>query len=140
MKIQFFMPMVPPTVTAQEHKVAVRNGEPHFYDPPELKAAKEKLVAHLSQHTIPQPLTSGVRLVTKWLFPIQGSHKNGEYKTTRPDTDNLQKMLKDCMTKCGFWKDDALVVSEIVEKFWAEIPGIFIRIEDTDNETFGSQI
>ena len=132
--------MVPPTVTAQEHKVAVRNGEPHFYDPPELKAAKEKLVAHLSQHTIPQPLTSGVRLVTKWLFPIQGSHKNGEYKTTRPDTDNLQKMLKDCMTKCGFWKDDALVVSEIVEKFWAEIPGIFIRIEDTDNETFGSQI
>ncbi len=140
MKIQFFMPMVPPTVTAQEHKVAVRNGEPHFYDPPELKAAKEKLAAHLSQHTIPQPLTSGVRLVTKWLFPIQGSHKNGEYKTTRPDTDNLQKMLKDCMTKCGFWKDDALVVSEIVEKFWAEIPGIFIRIEDTDNETFGSQI
>lgn len=140
MKIQFFMPMDPPTVTAQEHKVAVRNGEPHFYDPPELKAAKEKLAAHLSQHTIPQPLTSGVRLVTKWLFPIQGSHKNGEYKTTRPDTDNLQKMLKDCMTKCGFWKDDALVVSEIVEKFWAEIPGIFIRIEDTDNETFGSQI
>ena len=140
MKIQFFMPMVPPTVTAQEHKVAVRNGEPHFYDPPELKAAKEKLAAHLSQHTIPQPLTSGVRLVTKWLFPIQSSHKNGEYKTTRPDTDNLQKMLKDCMTKCGFWKDDALVVSEIVEKFWAEIPGIFIRIEDTDNETFGSQI
>ena len=140
MKIQFFMPMVPPTVTAQEHKVAVRNGEPHFYDPPELKAAKEKLAAHLSQHTIPQPLTSGVRLVTKWLFPIQGSHKNGEYKTTRPDTDNLQKMLKDCMTKCGFWKDDALVVSEIVEKFWAEIPGIFIRIEDTDNEPFGSQI
>ena len=140
MKIQFFMPMVPPTVTAQEHKVAVRNGEPHFYDPPELKAAKEKLAAHLSQHTIPQPLTSGVRLVTKWLFPIQGSHKNGEYKTPRPDTDNLQKMLKDCMTKCGFWKDDALVVSEIVEKFWAEIPGIFIRIEDTDNETFGSQI
>lgn len=140
MKIQFFMPMVPPTVTAQEHKVAVRNGEPHFYDPPELKAAKEKLAAHLSQHTIPQPLTSGVRLVTKWLFPIQGSHKNGEYKTTRPDTDNLQKMLKDCMTKCGFWKDDALVVSEIVEKFWAETPGIFIRIEGTDNETFGSQI
>lgn len=130
MKIQFFMPMVPPTVTAQEHKVAVRNGEPHFYDPPELKAAKEKLVAHLSQHTIPQPLTSGVRLVTKWLFPIQGSHKNGEYKTTRPDTDNLQKMLKDCMTKCGFWKDDALVVSEIVEKFWSDIPGIWIRIED----------
>lgn len=140
MKIQFFMPMIPPTVTAQEHKVAARNGEPQFYDPPEVKDAKAKLMAHLSKHTIPQPITSSVRLVTKWLFPIQGNHKNGEYKATRPDTDNLQKMLKDCMTKSGFWKDDALVVSEITEKFWAENPGIFIRIEDVGNGTFGSQI
>jgi Holliday junction resolvase RusA-like endonuclease len=34
------------------------------------------------------------------------------------------------MTKLGFWTDDALVASEIIEKFWAEIPGIFIRIEE----------
>lgn len=34
------------------------------------------------------------------------------------------------MTTVGFWKDDALVASEIVEKFWAEIPGIYIRIEE----------
>ena len=67
-------------------------------------------------------------------------YKDGEYKATRPDTDNLQKMLKDCMTKCGFWKDDALVVSEITEKFWAKTPGIFIRIEDVDNGAWGSQI
>jgi Holliday junction resolvase RusA-like endonuclease len=38
-------------------------------------------------------------------------------------------MLKDEMTKAGFWKDDALVASEIIEKFWAEHPGIFIQIE-----------
>lgn len=140
MIIQFFMPMQPPTVTAQEHKVAVRNGEPQFYDPPEVKDAKAKLMAHLSKHSVPQPFTSPVRLVAKWLFPIQGKHKDGEYKATRPDTDNLQKMLKDCMTNCGFWKDDALVVSEITEKFWAKTPGIFIRIEDVDNGAWGSQI
>ena len=33
------------------------------------------------------------------------------------------------MTKCGYWKDDALVASEIVEKFWAEVPGIYICVE-----------
>ena len=49
--------------------------------------------------------------------------------TTKPDTDNLQKLLKDVMTDLGFWKDDALVASEIVEKFWAERPGIFIYVE-----------
>lgn len=48
---------------------------------------------------------------------------------SKPDTDNLQKLLKDCMTAVGFWKDDALVASELCEKFWAQIPGIFIKIE-----------
>ena len=34
------------------------------------------------------------------------------------------------MTKCGFWTDDALVASEITEKFWAEVPGIYISVEE----------
>ena len=62
-------------------------------------------------------------------FP-RGRYRDGQYKTTRPDTDNLQKLLKDCMSDTGFWKDDALVASEIVEKFWAERPGIYIRVEE----------
>lgn len=74
--------------------------------------------------------TGGVRLIVKWLFPITGKHQDGEYKTTKPDTDNLQKMLKDCMTKLGYWTDDALVASEIIEKFWAAQPGIYIKIEE----------
>ena len=140
MKIQFFMPMIPPTVTAQEHKVTVRNGKPKFYDPPEVKDAKAKLTAALAKHKIEQPLALPVRLMVKWLFPVTGSHKDGEYKFTKPDTDNLQKMLKDCMTLCGFWKDDALVVSEITEKFWADNPGIFIRIEVLKNGNWGREI
>ena len=34
---------------------------------------------------------------------------------------------------CNFWKDDALVASEVVEKFWGNITGIFIRVEDLSN-------
>ena len=60
-------------------------------------------------------------------FP-RGKRKDGEYRVTKPDTDNLQKLLKDCMTTVGFWKDDAVVCREIVEKFWAEVPGIYIRV------------
>ena len=130
MKTQFFLPMIPPTVTAQEHKVTVRNGKPVFYDPPEVADAKSKLTAALSQHKVSQPYSSAVRLIVKWLFPIKGRHSDGEYKATKPDTDNLQKMLKDCMTSCGFWKDDALVASEICEKFYADITGIWISIEE----------
>ena len=129
---QFFMAMIPPTVTAQEHKVMVKNGKPVFYDPPEVKDARSKLLAHLARYKPPEPYSSAVCLTVKWLFP-KGRHKNGEYRTTKPDTDNLQKLLKDCMTLCGFWKDDALVASEHAEKFWAEVPGIYIKIEELED-------
>lgn len=129
MATEFFMAMEPPTVTAQEHKVTVINGKPVFYDPPEVKAAKEKLISHLYKHRVMGPYREGVRLITKWCFP-RGLHKDGSYRTTKPDTDNLQKLLKDCMTLVGFWTDDALVASEVAEKFWAEVPGIYIRIEE----------
>ena len=127
---EFFLPMIPPTVTAQEHKVMIRKGKPVFYDPPAVKDAREKLLAHLAKHVPPQPYDrKPLELTVQWRFPLKGSHTDGEYRTTKPDTDNLQKLLKDCMTVCGFWQDDALVASEICEKFWAEIPGIFIRVE-----------
>lgn len=131
MKTEFFMPMLPPTVTHQEQKTVVRNSKPYRYDPPELKAARAKLTAHLAKHIPVDKYIGAVRLITKWCFPITGSHEDGEYKTTKPDTDNLQKLLKDCMTEVGFWTDDALVASEITEKFWAEQPGIYISICET---------
>lgn len=126
--IEFFMPMIPPTITAQEHKVTVVNGKPRFYNPPELEDAKAKLLGNLMPHRPEQPIRCGVRLITKWIFPSGGHHKDGEYKLTRPDTDNLQKLLKDCMTQSGFWKDDALVASEICEKFWGDTSGIYIQV------------
>lgn len=126
---EFFMAMEPPTTTAQMKKVTVRNGKPHYYEPPTVKHAKAKLRAHLAPHRPEAPYENGVRLVTKWCFP-RGAHADGEYRTTKPDTDNIQKMLKDEMTRCGFWIDDALVCSEIIEKFWAKTPGIYVRVEE----------
>lgn len=124
--------MIPPTVTHQEHKVTVVKGKPVFYDPPELKAARQKLEAHLAGHVPDKPYKWGLQLIVKWCFPIptipKCKHINGEYKTTKPDTDNLNKMLKDVMTSLHFWDDDAQVASEIIEKFWADIPGIYIKI------------
>lgn len=129
METKFFMAMEPPTITHQEHRVAVVKGKPVFYDGPELEEARRKLTAHLAKHRPEERYERGVRLIVKWCFP-RGRHKDGEYRITKPDTDNLQKLLKDCMTVAGFWKDDALVASEIAEKFWADIPGIYIQIEE----------
>lgn len=120
--------MVPPTTTHQEKQVNWNTKT--FYEPAELKAARSKLVAYLGQHVPNQKYTGGIRLITKWCFPITGKHKDGEYRITKPDTDNLQKLLKDVCTDLGYWTDDALVASEIIEKFWADVPGIYIKIEE----------
>lgn len=130
MAIDFFMTMVPPTVTHQEKQIHVVNGKPVYYEPAELKAARQKLNAHLARFKPAEKYKGPIALLTKWCFPVKGKHKNGEYRTSKPDTDNLQKLLKDCMTDVGFWKDDALVCREITEKFWADVPGVYIRIEE----------
>lgn len=131
---EFFMPMKKvPTCTHQEKQVRVVHGKPVFYEPQELKNARMLLKDHLARHVPEQAYDGAVRLVTKWCFPITGNHKNGEYRISRPDTDNLQKLLKDVMTELCFWKDDAQVACEITEKFWAAIPGIYIKIEGLEN-------
>ena len=128
--MHFFMEMKPPTATAQEHSVKVIHGKPVFFDPPNVKDAKNLLMGHLAKNRPDKPIEGAVELTVMWLFPKGKSHRHGEWRKTKPDTDNLQKLLKDCMTQVGFWKDDCLVCREIVEKFWAEIPGIYIRIEE----------
>lgn len=126
---QFFIPMIPPTKTYQEHKLGVnKSGKPFLYEDAELKAVRNKLTACLGQHVPPEKFDGAVRLICRWCFPITGKHKDGEYKTSKPDTDNLQKLLKDCMTAVGYWKDDAQVASELAEKFYSDVPGLFIKI------------
>jgi Holliday junction resolvase RusA-like endonuclease len=127
---EFFIPMEPPETTHQQKKVRVVNGKPVLYEPAKLKAARQKLIGHLGPQAPAEPYTTGVRLITKWCFPAGNNHADGEYRITKPDTDNLQKLLKDVMTKVGFWTDDCLVASEVIEKFWAKVPGLYIAIEE----------
>ncbi|CAK7054175.1 RusA family crossover junction endodeoxyribonuclease [Phascolarctobacterium sp.] len=130
--IEFFIAMKLPTVTHQQKKVHVVNGKPHYYEPAALKDARQKFSAHLAAYVPKEKLNGPVRLMTKWCYESTGKHKNGEYKTTKPDTDNMIKLLKDVMTELSYWTDDAQVASEITEKFWADQPGLYVRIEQLE--------
>lgn len=129
--MKFFLNIDPPTATAQMKKIAVVKGRPVFYEPVAVKQAKALLMSALMEHRPAVPLEGPLALTVTWLYPKGKSHKAGEWRSTKPDTDNIEKLLKDCMTKCGFWKDDAQVVRETVEKLWAENPvGIEIEVEE----------
>ena len=134
--MEFFLPMEHvPTVTHQEHKVKIRNGKPVFYDPPELLSARQKYCDMLVKHRPAEQLTGPLQLTVIWCF-LTDRHPDGAWRTTKPDTDNLQKLLKDCMTHVGFWEDDAQVVREEVEKRWVRgirnggtASGIWIQVK-----------
>lgn len=128
--MRIFLLIDPPTVTAQENQVAVVKKKPVFYKPEKLKEAKKIIIKHLMPFKPEKPYEGPIELHVVWLFPKGKRHKHNEWRITKPDTDNLEKLLKDCMTQVRFWNDDAQVVKEIVEKRWSDEPtGISIQID-----------
>ena len=126
----FFMAFVPPTATKQEKQVRIgHDGKPRFHPSEGWLAAEADLRAHLEPFRPAEPLGGAVVLDVVWAFPLAG-HADGEPYTKRPDTDNLQKGLKDIMTVLGWWRDDALVFSERATKVYSRVPGIRIDIEE----------
>ena len=120
MKVKFFLPMMIPSATHQEKKIMVVNGKPVVYEPQNVKDARQKF-------------TGPVRLSTTWIYLATTTHPVKSWKITKPDTDNLVKLLKDVMTDLGFWTDDALVACEEIQKFYLDKPGLYVEIEELTN-------
>ena len=130
--MKFKLKMIPPTATAQQKGERVINGYVHHYKKKNVAAAEAILRDALLPYVPKEPLEDmPIHLDVIWMFPYPKSsrkHMQGSYrrKYTRPDTDNLNKMLKDVMTDMGFWKDDALISTENVMKLYSDEPGIVI--------------
>lgn len=135
--IRLFMRLEPdiPKLTHQ-NGIRIRSARgdatPRIFKAPALRALEAKYISLLSPFAPREPWNCPIALTTEWVFRKPRGAR-GIFKTTKPDTDNLVKTLKDCMTRCGFWKDDALVCEERCTKLWAEEDephGIIIHIQD----------
>ena len=131
----FFMAMENvPTATKQEKKVRWSKNSrgstvPVFYPSEAWGEAEALLRAHLERHRPGAPLLGPVVLDVTWCFPANGC-ADGAPWISKPDTDNLQKGLKDVMTELGWWADDAQVFSEHATKIHSSVTGIRIDIEE----------
>ena len=83
MATEFFLAMNPPTVTHQEHKITVVKGKPIFYDPPELKAARQKLMAYLGREVPEEPYQKGVRSGVSLMMANMAMVHTGSQNQTR---------------------------------------------------------
>lgn len=130
--MRFKLKMIPPTATAQQKGERVVGGHIHHYKKKNVARAEAILRDALLPYVPEAPITDQpISLFVLWMFPYPKSakkHEPGWYrrKITRPDTDNLNKMLKDVMTDMGFWTDDALICVELVMKVYSDEPGILI--------------
>lgn len=129
--MRFFMQMPIPSVTAQVKRCRIVNGKPVFFDGARIKAARDAYMLKLKDYAPASPIEKGapVSLTVVFNYKATKTHIENEYKTTRPDTDNMIKLLKDCMTATGFWHDDAQVAEEHVCKKYCKYEGIYISVK-----------
>lgn len=141
MRIDFFIPGEPPTVTAQEKGLSTRRvGRkliPFAYETPEVKRTREWFIWQLAGHRPPVTPKGPIRLWTVWTWTAKGKHKPGTFRDTKPDTDNVIKLFKDAMADVGFFENDARVVDERVIKRWGTRPGIRVIMETIETQEEG---
>ena len=138
-----------PKATSQQKGVSFRGGKPHFYEKGNVASAERAFLTELLPHRPKAPSDKPIRLTVWFAFDTKNKKLWGgempseeyldiyvkpwasfTYKPTRPDTDNYLKLFKDCMTKSGFWLDDAQVVDEHIIKTYAEKATIMVRWEE----------
>lgn len=126
-----------PTVTHQMQRITVHGGRPQVYEDAALADARQLFCAHLAQHAPEKPLDGPLSLTTSWLYGTTSKKKAGTWKTTKPDTDNLIKLFKDCMGRVGYFDDDAQIVIESTAKMWDTRSKIVVVLYQLDKRVGG---
>lgn len=91
------------------------------------------------------PLEGPLRVDLFFYFPRPKSHfrSNGTLKenaprwhTSKPDRDNCDKAVLDCLTQLGMWKDDKQVCDGRIQKFYTvlDAPGCSIKISEAQEQ------
>lgn len=119
----------PATVT---HQSGTRIRNNRTYKTRELKDWETTLANELNPYKPEKPISGPIGISVDFIFRTQRKSTAGKWKTTRPDTDNMVKTLKDVMTLMKFWNDDAQVVDERVTKKFGHDGMIVIEIEEKE--------
>ena len=107
-----------PSGTAQMKRYDGRRG--HFFKSARLMQTEATYMGRLLPHCPKEPSELPIALSLEFRYSAKSKQLRGTWKTSRPDVDNIAKLLIDCMTKSGFWKDDSQIVRLTLEKNYSE--------------------
>lgn len=127
-----------PSGTAQHRKATIVNGKIRTYPDDSYMAAKKLLRLLLRRHRPAVPYQGPIALEVSYLYETKTKKQVDTWKVTRPDGDNLLKVIKDCMTELGYFRDDSEVSIETMVRYWVAPGhgGIRIMIGEIKNEVF----
>lgn len=109
------------------------------YKTPALKACETRYMSALLPYRPDEKITGPVSLKVDFIFGARQKKDRNRYKVTKPDTDNMVKTLKDVLTTCGYWKDDAQVVIEVYSKKYGVNPETKIEIKELEEIYDGAE-
>ncbi len=136
--MKFVINCIPPKHTAQASNTILKTKDGRYFvgkkSSSNAKQAQNELMWLFNSHKPPQPISEPISLEVKWVYPFRKTEpkKNrieGLPCVTRPDCDNLCKMLLDVMTRLGFWVDDSIIYDLHFIKFYSDNPRIEIEIK-----------
>ena len=122
-----------PLGTAQMKRYDGRSG--HFFKSKRLMQTENIYMDALAEHRPKEPASGPISLSIHFHYSTNTKKRKGTWKTSRPDVDNIAKLLIDCMTKSGFWVDDSQIVRLSLSKQYstkagAEIYVTYREVED----------
>lgn len=102
-----------PKATAQQKGVSIaKNGKPHFYEKKKVSDARKFYREEIRKGMSEQGWKKAegpVKVIMYFYFTTKNKPKS-QFKTTRPDLDNLMKLILDAATDAGVWNDDSQVI------------------------------
>lgn len=140
--IRFMVDCIPPKATHQAGlRILRRRDGTQFvgkFAGSRAKQAQNEMTVLLLPHRPTWPLEGPLKMAVTWIYPWRKSETEKNKKQlilacdTRPDIDNLFKMLGDVMTRLGFYRDDAQITELVFCKYWSQKPGILIQIKEME--------
>jgi len=130
----FFLECIPTTTTAQGKRQNKKTGA--FFKDKSHESAMSVMVGLLTPYRPAKPFSGPVLMSVAFVYPqLKSGPKNAregmQYRTTKPDLDNLVKGLIDVMASIHFFEDgDAQVCDLRLSKMRGDTPGIAIRISE----------
>jgi len=103
------------------------------YQKSEFRAWLEEFKLKIKKSVPTEPLAGPIEAEIEFYFPYNKSasdklKETESWKVTRPDLDNMEKSIFDCLTDMGFIEDDSLICRKISIKRYSPKPRIFIKL------------